>query len=75
MSVRRIYVEKKPAFAVEAQQLLHEIRHILLIKSVCQRVCLDDCKNQSKISRNPFQFSFSKLPCLCIRAQNRNNII
>ncbi len=34
MSVRRIYVEKKPAFAVEAQQLLHEIRHILLIKSV-----------------------------------------
>ena len=34
MSVRRIYVEKKPEYAVEARQLLHEIRHILLIKSV-----------------------------------------
>ena len=34
MSVKRIYVEKKPAYAVEARQLLWEIRHILLIKSV-----------------------------------------
>ena len=34
MSVKRIYVEKKPEFAVEAQHLLWEIRHILLIKSV-----------------------------------------
>ena len=34
MSVRRIYVEKKPEFAVEARQLLWEIRHILLIKSI-----------------------------------------
>ena len=34
MSVYRVYVEKKPEFAVEAKALLHEIRHILLIKSV-----------------------------------------
>ncbi len=34
MAVYRIYVEKKAPYAVEAQQLLHEIRHILLIKSV-----------------------------------------
>ena len=34
MSVKRIYVEKKPEYAVEARQLLWEIRHILLLKSV-----------------------------------------
>ncbi len=34
MSVKRIYVEKKPAYAVESKQLLWEIRHILQIKSV-----------------------------------------
>ena len=34
MSVKRIYVEKRPEYAVEAQHLLWEIRHILLIKSV-----------------------------------------
>ena len=34
MSVKRIYVEKKPEYAVEARQLLWEIRHILLIRSV-----------------------------------------
>ncbi len=34
MSVQRIYVEKMPQYAVEAKHLLHEIRHILLIKSV-----------------------------------------
>ncbi len=34
MSVKRIYVEKMPQYAVEAKQLLWEIRHILLIKSV-----------------------------------------
>jgi phosphoribosylformylglycinamidine synthase len=34
MSVQRIYVEKKPEYAVEAKQLRYEIRHILLIKSV-----------------------------------------
>lgn len=34
MSVKRIYVEKMPDYAVEARHLLHEIRHILLIKSI-----------------------------------------
>ncbi len=34
MSVKRIYVEKRPGFAVEAEHLLWEISHILLIKSV-----------------------------------------
>ena len=34
MAVYRIYVEKKQPYAVEAGQLLHEIRHILLIQSV-----------------------------------------
>ena len=29
MSVKRIYVEKKATYAVEAKQLLWEIRHIL----------------------------------------------
>ena len=29
MSVKRIYVEKKTPYAVEAKQLLWEIRHIL----------------------------------------------
>ena len=34
MSVKRIYVEKRPEYAVEARELLREIRHILLIRSV-----------------------------------------
>ena len=34
MAVFRVYTEKKPAYAVEAQALLHEIRHILLLKSI-----------------------------------------
>ena len=34
MSVKRIYVKKKAPYAVEAKQLLWEIRHILQIKSV-----------------------------------------
>ena len=34
MAVYRVYVEKSPVYAVEAQGLLKEIRHILLIKSV-----------------------------------------
>ena len=34
MSVKRIYVEKKAPYAVEAKQLLWEIRHILQIKTV-----------------------------------------
>ncbi|MDD6040382.1 MAG: phosphoribosylformylglycinamidine synthase, partial [Clostridia bacterium] len=34
MAVYRVYVEKKPEYAVEAQGLLKEIRHILLIRSV-----------------------------------------
>ena len=34
MSVKRIYVEKKAPYAVEAKQLLWEIRHILQIKTI-----------------------------------------
>ena len=34
MSVYRIYVEKKPEYAVEAKGLLSEIRHLLRIQSV-----------------------------------------
>ena len=30
--VSRIYVEKKPGFDVEAQQLLHELRTIIVIE-------------------------------------------
>ena len=33
-NVRRIYVEKKPAFAVQAKELLSEIRGYLGIKGV-----------------------------------------
>ena len=32
--VYRIYVEKRPEYAVEAKGILHEIRHLLRIKSV-----------------------------------------
>ena len=34
MSVKRIYVEKMPEYAVEAKGLLWEIRHILQIRSI-----------------------------------------
>ena len=35
MAVYRVYTEKKPAYPPwEANALLHEIRHILLIQSV-----------------------------------------
>ena len=33
-SVRRVYVEKKPAFAVQAKELAHEISTYLGIKDV-----------------------------------------
>ena len=33
-TVRRVYVEKKPEFAVAAKDLQHEIRHYLDIKGV-----------------------------------------
>ena len=39
MAVYRVYVEKSPEYAVEAQGLLKEIRHILLIKSVTACAC------------------------------------
>ena len=32
--VRRVYVEKKPEFAVQAKELKHEIKHYLGIRSV-----------------------------------------
>ncbi|HPS82560.1 MAG TPA: phosphoribosylformylglycinamidine synthase, partial [Candidatus Limiplasma sp.] len=34
MAVFRVYTEKKPDYAVEAKALLHEVRHILQIRSV-----------------------------------------
>ena len=33
-NVRRVYVEKKPAFAVKAKELKHEIKHYLGISTV-----------------------------------------
>ena len=33
-NVRRVYVEKKPDFAVKAKELKHEIKHYLGIESV-----------------------------------------
>ena len=33
-TVRRVYVEKKPDFAVQAKELRHEIRHYLNLSSV-----------------------------------------
>ena len=36
MSVKRIYVEKMPEYAVEAKSLLWEIRHILLIPEAAE---------------------------------------
>ena len=32
--VRRVYVEKKPEFAVQAHDLLHEAKHYLHIEGV-----------------------------------------
>ena len=34
--VRRVYVEKKPEFAVAARDLRHEIRHYLNISGVTE---------------------------------------
>ena len=34
MSVKRIYVEKRPEYAGEVKHLLWEIRHIRLIKTI-----------------------------------------
>ena len=33
-NVRRVYVEKKPDFAVKAKELKHEIKHYLGIETV-----------------------------------------
>ena len=33
-TVKRVYVEKKPDFAVQAKELKHEIRHYLNLSSV-----------------------------------------
>ena len=33
-NVRRVYVEKKPEFAVQAKELKHEIKHYLGIGTV-----------------------------------------
>ena len=33
-NVKRVFVEKKPEFAVEAKELRHEIRHYLGIMNV-----------------------------------------
>ena len=33
-NVRRVYVEKKPGFAVQAKELKHEIKHYLGISTV-----------------------------------------
>ena len=33
-NVRRVYVEKKPEFAVSAKELRHEIKHYLGIQTV-----------------------------------------
>ncbi|MCE5343115.1 MAG: phosphoribosylformylglycinamidine synthase [Eubacteriales bacterium] len=51
MSVYRVYTEKMPPYAVEAQAHLHEIRHILLIKSVTgvrllNRYDIEDVSNE-----------------------------
>ena len=41
-SVRRVYVEKKPEFAVQAKALRHEIRHYLGIWGVTGEMCIRD---------------------------------
>jgi len=33
-TVRRVYVEKKPEFAIKAKDLKHEIKHYLNIQTV-----------------------------------------
>ena len=43
MSVFRIYVEKKPEFAVEAQSLLSDIRTALRLDITCQHCIFRAC--------------------------------
>ena len=40
-SVKRVYVEKKPEYAVAAKELRHEIRHYLGIADVDGSPCSD----------------------------------
>ena len=74
MAVYRVYVEKKPEYAVEAQGLLKEIRHILLIKSVSgvrllnrydvegiDRALFDRCM-PIVFSEPPLDVTYEKLP-------------
>ena len=74
MSVYRIYVEKKPEYAVESKALLYEIRHILLIKSVTgvrllnrydvegiDRALFDRCK-PVVFSEPPVDVTYDSLP-------------
>lgn len=74
MAVYRVYVEKSPEYAVEAQGLLKEIRHILLIKSVTgvrvlgrydvegiERALFDHCM-PVVFSEPPVDVTYDRLP-------------
>ena len=57
MSVFRIYVEKKPEFAVEAQSLLSDIRTALRLDITSIRVI--NRYDADKITKEDFQLSVS----------------
>ena len=60
-NVKRVFVEKKPEFAVAAKELGHEIRHYLgitdvtgvrvLIRYVCGRIFLTSARHIYRIKR------------------------
>ena len=60
--VRRVYVEKKPEFAVRAKELKHEIKHYLGVTSIeAVRVLIRyDVENISEETYKKFVEEFSK---------------
>ena len=58
-NVRRVYVEKKPDFAVKAKELKHEVKHYLGIAADQVRVLIrydvenDSCRDSSTRERIP----------------------
>ena len=62
-NVRRVYVEKKPDFAVKAKELKHEIKHYLGITTVeAVRVLIRyDVEKRKHIRKHYIQYFLSRL--------------
>ena len=71
-NVRRVYVEKKPDFAVKAKELKHEVKHYLGIAAEQVRVLIRyDVENVSDATyQNALQTVFSEPPVDDIYEEN-----